>query len=90
MRRGCERKLRHTHSDMEMTGWIANVFLLLGTWFIGSRKIALGLIISMGGTALWLAKSIEMREADLIFINAAFVILTLRAILKCRKGEQMS
>jgi hypothetical protein len=72
-----------------MIGWIANVFLLLGMWFIGSSKVALGLCVSMVGTALWFVKAVEMKEADLIFINTAFAILTIRAILKFLSLEKI-
>jgi hypothetical protein len=61
--------------------WIGNIFIVIGLWFIGSKK-RWAFIFSMLGEALWIAAAVRRHEFDLAFICVIFFALAARSYVK--------
>jgi hypothetical protein len=65
-------------------GWIANVLLISGVWFAGSRwKYAF--LVMAGGSALWAIEGVRLGMPDLVTINTILGAISLRNFWKLKE-----
>lgn len=58
-------------------GWIANVFMILGSWNTGNKK-RIGFLLIAIGEVLWIIASTLVGTSSMIFICFVFALLAIR------------
>ena len=64
-------------------GWVGNVFIVIGLYFIGEKK-RWAFLFSVVGELIWCLFSLYKQQYDLAFICAVFCALALRSWIKWR------
>lgn len=59
------------------SGWIGNVFLILGAVLLG-EKTRYAFLFVFTGEVVWSLKTLRMRQWDMLFICVTFGVLALR------------
>lgn len=62
-------------------GWIGNIFICIGLWFIGDKK-RFAFLFSIVGESIWVAYSISIEMYDLAAICVVFALLAARSYMK--------
>lgn len=62
-------------------GWIANVFIVIGLWYIGERK-RWALLLTTLGESIWVVYSFRATLYDLTAICCVFAVLNFRSYVK--------
>lgn len=69
-------------------GWIGNIFLIIGVFFI-NQKTRWPFLFMAVGEAIWFAYSMNMHKADMAFICFLFCILATRNFFKWRVSNEL-
>lgn len=67
-------------------GWIANVFLVLGNFFVGYKWRPALLLVAIG-EAIWLVRCWQLAAWDMMFICVVFLILAIKNYWQWGKAE---
>jgi hypothetical protein len=65
---------------MSPWGWIANVFLVAGLWFVGNR-LKWAFLLTIVGEVAWVFIAVARDQYDMAAICAVFTLLALRNLL---------
>ena len=67
-------------------GWIGNIFIILGLWFVGNKK-RWAFILSVIGETCWIIHSFLIQMYDLAIICIVFALLAARSWYKWGKDN---
>ena len=68
-------------------GWIGNIFIIFGLWFVGNKK-RWAFILSVIGEVCWIIHSLLIQMYDLAIICVVFALLAARSWYKWGKEER--
>jgi len=58
-----------------MTGWIANILIVISWWYIGEKN-RIAFVLAGAGETMWAIKAAIIGMWDLVFICGLFVVVS--------------
>lgn len=73
-----------TFLDIIFNGWTGTFFLLVGTWYVGKKKVQ-GWALKFVGDFIWLYLGFEWKKVDLVVPSLIFICMDVYLFWKWRK-----